>query len=138
MAGYSGTPLIKKLGIKEGFLIGFIDSPKGFRKELGTLPANVKVVLDSDKHFDLIMLFATSAQALVEKFSLLASKLSLEGMLWVAWPKKSSGVLTDLSFSNVQRVGLDAGMVDVKICAVNDIWSGVKFVYRVKDRRRLR
>ena len=83
MAGYSETPLVKKLGIKEGFLIGLIDSPKGFRKELGTLPARVRVVLDSDKHFDLILLFAPSAQALVKKFSLLASKLSPDGKIVV-------------------------------------------------------
>jgi hypothetical protein len=135
MAGYSGTPLIKKLGIKEGFAFALIDAPKNFRKELGMLPANVKVVVSSDKRLDLIMLFVTSERGLIGKFSLLASKLSPAGMLWVAWPKKSSGVPTDLSFSTVQRVGLDAGLVDVKICAVNDVWSGLKFVYRLKDRR---
>lgn len=135
MAGYSGTPLIKKLGIKEGFVVALIDAPKNFRKELGLLPANVKVVVSSDKPLDLIMLFVTSESGLIEKFSLLASKLSPAGMLWVAWPKKSLGVPTDLSFSTVQRVGLDAGLVDVKICAVSDVWSGLKFVYRLKDRR---
>lgn len=135
MAGYSGTPLIKKLGIKEGFAVALIDAPKNFRKELGLLPANVKVVVSSDKPLDLIMLFVTSESGLIGKFSLLASKLSPAGMLWVAWPKKSSGVPTDLSFSTVQRVGLDAGLVDVKICAVSDVWSGLKFVYRLKDRR---
>jgi hypothetical protein len=135
MAGYSGTPLNKKLGIKEGFAVALIDAPKNFRKELGMLPANAKVVVSADKPLDLIMLFVTSERGLIGKFPLLASKLSTAGMLWVAWPKKSSGVATDLSFSTVQRVGLDAGLVDVKICAVNDVWSGLKFVYRLKDRR---
>jgi hypothetical protein len=137
MAGYSGTPLIKKLGIKEGFAVALINAPKNFRKELGMLPANAKVVVSADKPPDLIMFFVTSERSLIGKFSLLASKLSPPGMLWVAWPKKSSGVQTDLSFSTVQRVGLDAGLVDVKICAVNDVWSGLKFVYRLKDRRSL-
>lgn len=134
MAGYSTTSLIKKLGIKEGFSIGLIDSPKGFRKELGALPAKVTVAASPLKSCDLIMVFVTSEDALVKKFSLLVSKLSPAGMLWIAWPKKSSGVTTDLSFSNVQRIGLDAGLVDVKICAVNHVWSGLKFVYRLKDR----
>jgi hypothetical protein len=69
------------------------------------------------------------------EFSLLAEKLNVNGMLWVAWPKKSSGVPTDLSFDSVQKTGLQAGLVDVKICAVNEIWSGLKFVYRLKDRK---
>ncbi|HZI87759.1 MAG TPA: hypothetical protein VFD48_13075, partial [Pyrinomonadaceae bacterium] len=77
---------------------------------------------------------AQSETELRDRFALLAANLVTNGMLWVAWPKKSSGVNTDLAFTNVQRIGLDAGLVDVKICAVNDIWSGLKFVYRLKDR----
>lgn len=134
MAGYSGTPLIKKLGIKEGFRIGLVGSPKGFQKELGSLPNAAKFVSCSTNSLDLIVLFVRSETELKNKFTLLASSLSAKGALWVAWPKKSSGVLTDLSFTNVQAIGLDQGLVDVKICAVNDIWSGLKFVYRLKDR----
>lgn len=82
------------------------------------------------------MLFVHSKSDLEKRFSPLAANLSAKGMFWVAWPKKSSGVVTDLSFDIVQRVGLGAGLVDVKICAVNEIWSGLKFVYRLKDRPR--
>ncbi len=136
MAGYSETPLAKKLGIKEGFRVGFVNSPKGFKKELGSLPADVKISVGHlSKPFDLIILFTDSERKLKMEFPLLAEKLGVNGMLWIAWPKKSSGVSTDLSFDIVQRTGLQAGLVDVKICAVNEIWSGLKFVYRVKDRK---
>lgn len=135
MAGYSGTPLAKKLGIKEGFRIGFVNSPKGFRKVLGTLPDDVTISTERlSKPLDLIILFAESERGLTKEFPKNMAKLARNGMLWVAWPKKSSGLSTDLSFANVQQVGLHAGLVDVKICAVNDIWSGLKFVYRLKDR----
>lgn len=135
MAGYSGTPLAKKLGIKDGFQIALVDSPKDFRKELGDLPAGVKFKSSTAKPLDLILLFVRSESELARRFLPLAANLNANGMIWVAWPKKSSGVATDLSFNNVQRTGLDAGLVDVKICAVNEVWSGLKFVYRLKDRR---
>ncbi len=138
MAGYSTTPLVKKLGIKEGFRVGFVNPPKGFEKELGPLPGDVKVaVAHLTRPLDLIILFVDTELALRAGFSLLAAKLRANGMLWIAWPKKSSKVPTDLSFDNVQRIGLDAGLVDVKICAVNEIWSGLKFVYRLRDRKLL-
>ena len=136
MAGYSGTPLIKKLGIKEEFRIAFVDAQEGFQKELGILPKNVKVTTATSRPLDLILLFVRSRSDLERRFSLLAANLSANGMFWVAWPKKSSGVVTDLSFDVVQRLGLAAGLVDVKICAVNEVWSGLKFVYRLKDRKK--
>jgi len=136
MAGYSATPLARKLGIKEGFRLGFVNSPKGFKKELGDLPPKVKI---SSGHLpaplDLIIFFTDTERTLKIEFPILAEKLRADGMLWIAWPKKSSGVSTDLSFGNVQQTGLQAGLVDVKICAINEIWSGLKFVYRVKDRK---
>lgn len=136
MAGYSETPLAKKLGIKEGFHLGFVNAPKGFKKELGSLPAGARIFVGHlPKPLDLIILFTDSASRLKIEFPILAEKLSTNGMLWVAWPKKSSGVSTDLSFDIVQHTGLQAGLVDVKICAVNEIWSGLKFVYRLKDRK---
>lgn len=135
MAGHSTTPLAKKLGIKEGFRVGFVNSPKGFRKELGPLPADVRIsVANLTKPLDLIILFVDRELTLGATFPLLAEKLIANGMLWIAWPKKRSRVPTDLSFDNVQRIGLDAGLVDVKICAVNEIWSALKFVYRLRDR----
>lgn len=135
MAGYSTVPLAKKLGIKEGFRVGFVNSPKGFRKELGPLPADVRIsVANLTKPLDLIILFVDRELTLRATFPLLAEKLIANGMLWIAWPKKSAKVPTDLSFEIVQRIGLDAGLVDVKICAVNEIWSALKFVYRLRDR----
>ena len=136
MAGYSGTPLIKKIGIKEGFRVALVNSPNGFKKELGPLPDKAKFAPVVTSSLDLIVLFVNSEAGLEKQFVSLTTNLVANGMLWVAWPKKSSGVATDLSFTNVQRIGLDAGLVDVKICAVNDVWSGLKFVYRLKDRAR--
>ena len=136
MAGYSTTPLIKKLGIKDGFRVGLVHAPKGFQKELGALPPDVKVFgTNLTKPLDFILLFVDRELALQATFPLLADKLTANGMLWIAWPKKSSKVSTDLTFGNVQKIGLDAGLVDVKICAVNEIWSGLKFVYRLRDRK---
>lgn len=135
MAGYSETPLVKKLGIKEGFRVGFVNSPNGFKKELGSLPTDVKIsVGDLPGPLDLIIFFTDSERTLKMGFLTLAEKLRANGMLWIAWPKKASGVATNLSENNVRQIGLDAGLVDVKVCAVNDIWSGLKFVYRLKDR----
>jgi hypothetical protein len=136
MTGYSTTSLVKKLGIKEGCRVGFVNAPKNFKKELGPLPADVKLfVTNLTKPLDLIILFVDRELTLRASFSVLAEKLTTNGRLWIAWPKKSSKVPTDLSFGNVQRIGLDAGLVDVKICAVNEIWSGLKFVYRLRDRK---
>ena len=136
MAGYSGTPLAKKLGFKEGFRVGFVNPPKGFQQELGPLPDGVKI-FDArlPKPLDLVIFFAGSQQILKREFPKLAQKLEKNGMLWIAWPKKASGVATDLSDNSVRQIGLDAGLVDVKVCAVNDIWSGLKFVYRLEDRK---
>jgi hypothetical protein len=136
MAGYSETPLAKKLGIKEGSRLGFVNAPKGFKKELGSLPDGAKIFIGQlPNPLDLIILFTDSSRRLKIEFPVLAEKLSTNGMLWIAWPKKSSGVSTDLSFDIVQQTGLQVGLVDVKICAVNEIWSGLKFVYRLKDRK---
>ena len=137
MAGYSGTPLVKKLGIKSGFNIALVNAPRDFALHLD-LPANVTINLKTRKPLDLALLFVKSEEQLTVGFSEYAAKLTPAGMLWVAWPKKSSGLATNLSFTNVQGVGLAAGLVDVKICAVDDIWSGLKFVFRLKDRARVR
>ena len=134
MAGYSGTPLAKKLGIKEGTRIALVNAPKDFQSELGELPDGVKFLKPSTKSLDLILFFVLSERVLASGFAKLADRLTSNGMIWIAWPKKSSGVATDLSFERVQRIGLDAGLVDVKICAVDETWSGLKFVYRLKDR----
>ena len=134
MAGYSSTPLAKKLGIKEGSRIGLVNAPKNFESELGKLPDRAEFLKRLTNSIDIILFFVLTERALAKDFAKLAKKLVTNGMIWIAWPKKSSGVTTDLSFDSVQRIGLDAGLVDVKICAIDDTWSGLKFVYRLKDR----
>lgn len=134
MAGYSGTPLPKKLGLKEGSRIALINAPKDFASELGKLPQNAEIVTRVTKPLDIVLIFVLNERALLRDFDKLAKKLATNGMIWVAWPKKSSGVETDLVFERVQRIGLESGLVDVKICAIDDVWSGLKFVIRLKDR----
>ena len=133
MAGYSGTPLVKKLGIKEGFNVLFVNAPDNFEKDL-ELPADIRVNSRSRKPIDLVLLFVTTKRELERTFSLYAAKLTPAGMLWVSWPKKSSGVASDLTDNVVRHLGLAKGMVDVKVCAVDEVWSGLKFVFRLKDR----
>ena len=135
-AGYSGTPLVKKLGIKDGFRVALVGAPDGFRGELEGLPDGVSFVTSVQGPLDFILFFARTRLELTRNFSRLAAKLTPSGMLWISWPKKASGVATDLSDGIVRQTGLDAGLVDVKVCAVNEIWSGLKFVIRVKDRPR--
>jgi|ERR1041385_3796330 hypothetical protein len=134
MAGYSGTPLVKKLGIKEGARIAFVNAPDVFNATLGELPEDVKLMKSTSNSLDFILFFVLSERILARDFAKLAARLTSNGMIWIAWPKKSSGVATDLTFEHVQRIGLTAGLVDVKICAIDDTWSGLKFVYRLKDR----
>jgi hypothetical protein len=134
MAGYSGTPLPKKLGIKESQRIAFVNAPDNFTEELGKLPGGVEIVKQQRAPLDLIVCFVKSEKELVAQFGKLAAKLAPAGMLWVSWPKKASGVPTDLSDSVVRRIGLAAGLVDTKVCAINEVWSGLRFVKRLKDR----
>jgi hypothetical protein len=134
MAGYSGTPLPKKLGIKEGSRIALVNAPKDFESELGELPDNVEFIKRPAKSLDIILFFVLTERALARDFAKLAARLTANGMIWIAWPKKSSGVTTDLSEQRVRQIGLDTGLVDVKVCAIDDTWSGLKFVYRLKDR----
>jgi len=136
MAGYSGTPLVKKLGIKPGFNIAFVNAPPGYANEL-ELPADVTINSRSGKRLDFAQLFVKSEKELKAKFSEYAKRLNHAGMLWVSWPKKSSRVTTDVSEGTVRAIGLAAGLVDVKICAVDEVWSGLKFVFRLQDRPKL-
>jgi hypothetical protein len=138
MAGYSGTPLARKLGIKAGARVGLIGAPDGFVRRLGKLPPGVEVRTEARGHFDVIVVFVTRVAQLERRFASLARALKPDGGLWVAWPKQASGVPTELRFENVQRVGLDEGLVDNKNCAVDDTWSGLRFCYRVADRAALR
>jgi hypothetical protein len=130
--GYSGTPLVRKLGIKEGARLHFAGAPKNFRSLLGPLP-KTRAVSDGGT-LDFAILFVKSQADLANQFPALRDRLESNGMLWVSWPKRSSGVQTDLTEGIVRDYGLGAGLVDVKVCAIDDTWSGLKFVRRLKDR----
>lgn len=130
--GYSGTPLIDKLGIKPGARLQFVSEPKEFAGLLGQLPDGSR--LASRGTLDFAILFVKSQSELRKRFASLRDRLESNGMLWVAWPKKTSGVTTDVTEGVVRTFGLESGLVDVKICAVDATWSGLKFVRRLKDR----
>jgi hypothetical protein len=134
MPGYSGTPLPKKLGIKDGLHVSLVDVPPDVRSELKSALARCRIVSNSKVPLDVAMLFTKSTSHLTKAFQRIARELAPAGMLWVSWPKKSSGVATDLDENIVREIGLAAGLVDVKVCAVTEVWSGLKFVRRLKDR----
>ena len=134
MAGYSGTPLPKKLGIKPRFKAAFFELPAGVSKELKKSLASCEMAKDGQAALDFAMIFVRNQAEMKEQFPRYARRLAPTGMLWVSWPKKASGIATDLNENDVRRIGLLAGLVDVKVCAVNEVWSGLKFVIRVKDR----
>ena len=134
MPGYSGTPLPKKLGIKENFRVYFVNEPPEVRSELREALASSKLARDGKATLDFAMLFTKSRAELSKQFAGIAKVLAPAGMFWVSWPKKSSGVASDLDENVVREIGLAAGLVDVKVCAVTDVWSGLKFVRRVRDR----
>ncbi len=131
-AGYSGTPLIQKLGIKGSARIHLVGAPKDFESTLGPLPAGTRPALRGT--VDFAMLFTRTQADLRKHFPRLRDRLETNGMLWVAWPKKAAKIQTDVSESVVREFGLAAGLVDVKICAVDETWSGLKFVRRLRDR----
>ncbi len=135
MAGYSETPLVKKLGIKPGITVRLINPPAGYQKTLGELPDDVVLLSRLTKEISFIHLFAGKRSQLDSMLQKAKRALKKNGMLWVSWPKKSSGVVTDIDENYVRKQGLKAGLVDVKICAVDDTWSGLKFVFRLKDRK---
>src|SRR5579862_2600350 len=137
MAGYSGTPLPKKLGIKDQYRVAFLGLPADVKADLtGALKA-CEIAKDGQGSLDFAMIFLKSVIDLTENFSRFAKRLKPAGMLWVSWPKKSSGVATDLTEDEVRRIGLAAGLVDVKVCAVSEVWSGLKFVIRLKNRPKM-
>ena len=134
MAGYSRRSLVEKLGIRSGSRIAILNAPRGFRRTLGGLPAGVSVRATARGPLPFIHFFTDRARVLQSKFPALARALTPSGTLWISWPKKSAGVPTDLTEDVVRDIGLRTGLVDVKVCAVDEIWSGLKFVRRLKDR----
>jgi hypothetical protein len=137
MAGYSGTPLLKKLGIKESAAVLLVRPPEGFLKMLSPMPADAEIVAPRNREsVDVAILFVLSQKKLVQEFARLAIRLKPAGGLWVCWPKKASGVQTDLTEDIIREVGLAAGLVDNKVCAVDETWSGLRFVIRLVDRKK--
>jgi hypothetical protein len=135
MAGYSTKALVVKLGIKKGARVAALGSPMAYEELVEGLPDGAKVASSLRGTVDFIHFFANSDSELRSMFPKLKKSLVENGTLWVSWPKGASKVATDLNENVVRKIGLEAGLVDVKVCAVNETWSGLKFVYRLKDRK---
>ena len=129
MAGYSESPLAKKLGIGENARLAIVSAPDGFREGL-ELPDGVHVRTAARGRVDVLVFFATRRAELARRFPTMKRAIEPDGGLWIAWPKRTSGVATDLSESPVREIGLANGLVDTKVCAIDDTWSGLRFVYR--------
>ena len=134
-AGYSGTPLVKKLGIGPDARIATYGIPDHYWALLGELPPGARPASARDADIEFSHVFATRRDDLLEGLEAARRRMSQDGMIWLSWPKKGSGVETDLDGNVVRGIGLDSGLVDVKVCAVDDTWSGLKFVIRIEDRR---
>lgn len=134
MPGYSGTPLPKKLGIKPDFRVALIGMPADVRAQLRDALAECRVGKDMEGPLDFVHLFTKSRTELEREMKRVSKMLAPAGMLWISWPKKASGVATDLTENIIRETGLALGLVDVKVCAVTDVWSGLKFVIPVKNR----
>jgi hypothetical protein len=133
-AGYSGTALIKKLGIKSGQRLAALNQPSNYQADLGPLPPDTAFLQELSANLDFIHFFALARSDLERQFPSLKISLVPNGMLWISWPKKSSKVESDLDGNVVRKIGLANGLVDTKVAAINEIWSGLKFVYRLGDR----
>jgi hypothetical protein len=136
-AGYSGTPLPRKLGIKAGARLALIGAPDGFDSTLGSLPDDVTVSRRLGRGSrDVIVAFFFRRAMLERRLPTLRDALDPAGGLWIAWPKRASGVETDVTEDVVRTLGLAGGLVDNKICAIDQVWSGLRLVYRLRDRPR--
>ena len=136
MAGYSGTPLAQKLGFKPGQVAVILAAPPNYRRSLGPLPdVTFRTAARGAGALDLVQLFTKRRRELAAKLPALKHALAPAGALWVSWPKQASGVATDITENVVRELALAAGLVDVKVCAVDEVWSGLKLVRRLKDRR---
>lgn len=133
-AGYSGKPLVEKLGIKPDMRIALLNTPDSYHSLLGSLPTGVTVNNALEEPCDLIHFFTPLRGVLLDMFPRLKMALAQDGALWISWPKQRSGVTTDLNENIVRQIGLEMEMVDVKVAAVDETWSALKFVRRLKDR----
>lgn len=134
-AGYSGTPLAKKLGIKAGFNIALIDAPEYYFQLFTDLPPDLHISNEISNGHDLIHLFVKDKQAYLSRLPMLKDQIKQNGMVWISWLKKASKIVTDITEDTIRNEALQNGLVDVKVCAVDEVWSGLKLVIRVKDRK---
>src|SRR5947208_1774892 len=137
-AGYSGTPLSRKLGVKPAARVALIKAPDGFDATLGELPDHVTVIRRALRPCDVMVAFFARRASLVRRLPTLRDALDPAGGLWIAWPKRASGVATDLTEDVVREIALAKGLVDNKVCAIDETWSGLRLVYRLSDRPRTR
>ncbi len=135
MAGYSGTPLAKKLGIVAGSTIFLADAPKNYMELVAPLPEGVRVVPKIDGETDIVHIFSAERARLAAALRATLERLKPDGTIWVSWPKKSSKVPTDITEDTIRDVALPMGLVDIKVCAVDEVWSGLKLVLRKENRR---
>jgi hypothetical protein len=135
-AGYSGTPLAKKLGLKEGYKISVVNAPEDYFSLFSDLPDDLEWIENRDVKKNLIHYFTDDRKKLESEIKLLKDEIHSDGIIWISWPKKASKVPTDLDGNKVRAIGLENGLVDIKVCAVSEIWSGLKLVIRLKDRKK--
>jgi hypothetical protein len=133
--GYSGTPLAKKLGIKEGFAIRLVNQPEYYFTLFTDLPQTISILADKKKKKNFIHYFVKEAKQLTKDIRDLKNEIETNGMIWISWPKKSSKVITDVTEDVIRKLALANGLVDIKVCAVDETWSGLKLVIPVKDRK---
>ena len=130
MAGYSKRPLVQKLGIKEGASVLLLNAPADYKESLSPLPSGVKMAKELEDSVEFIQFFTKEKEELKKNFPRLKKHLQPKGILWISWPKGASKVPTDLNENVVREIGIANGMVDIKVCAVDDIWSGLRFAFR--------
>jgi hypothetical protein len=133
-AGYSGTPLAKKLGIKPGFNIKLVNAPDYYLELFTDLPGDLNFEEDSNAKKDLIHFFTKQADEYIKTLPLLKNEIKPNGIIWVSWPKKASKIITDITEDIIRNYAIKIGLVDIKVCSVDEIWSGLKLVIPVKDR----
>ena len=133
-SGYSGTPLAKKLGIKEGFKIRLINQPDYYFDLFTDMPENIKILKDKTSKKNFIHCFTKQAKDLNEQIPLLRNEIEQNGIIWVSWPKKTSKMATNVTEDIIRNIALSKGLVDIKVCAVDETWSGLKLVIPIKDR----
>lgn len=133
--GYSGTPLAKKLGIKDGFNIRIINQPPHYFNLFEDFPETIHIRKENKTKKDFIHYFTTQAKELDRDIVSLKNELVPNGMIWISWPKKSSKIATDVTEDVIRHLALTNGLVDIKVCAVDDVWSGLKLVIPIKDRK---